>query len=104
MVEGHHIHKKSWIPVIGEVLPVEKGKGNQLDDYAVAVVKNGGIIGHVPRSISRVSCLFLKHGGVTTCQISGERKYGVGLEVPCVYLCAESAMMMQKLTRLLTES
>ena len=51
VVTGHHIYKKSWTPVIGEVLPVEREEDNQDDDYAVAVTKSIDIFGHVPRSI-----------------------------------------------------
>ena len=43
--------------MIGEVLNVESGEHNQHDDYTVAVMKNGDILGHA-RSISRVSWLF----------------------------------------------
>ena len=52
MVRGHHIYKKSWTSMIGEVLPVEREEDNQHDDYAVAVMKNEDIAGHVPRSIN----------------------------------------------------
>ena len=58
---------------------MERGKNNQRDDYAVAVTKNGDIVGHA-RSISGVSwffflkreeviayqIVFLKRGGVIT--------------------------------------
>ena len=47
VVRGHHIYQKSWTPVIGEVLTVEREENNQHDDYAVAVTKNGDIVGHV---------------------------------------------------------
>ena len=39
--------------MIGEVLTVEREEINQHDDYVVAVTKNGDIVGHVPRSVSR---------------------------------------------------
>ena len=55
VVRGHYIYQKSWTPVIGEVLPVEREEDNQHDDYAVAVTKNRDIVGHVPHSISKVS-------------------------------------------------
>ena len=42
---------KSWTPVT-EVLPVEKEEINQHDDYVVAVMKKGDIVGHVACSIS----------------------------------------------------
>ena len=44
--------------MIGEELPVEREEDNQHDQHAVAVVKNGDIVGHMPRSISGVSCFF----------------------------------------------
>ena len=44
--------------MIGEVLTVERVDNNQHDDYAVAVTKNEDTVGHVPCSISRVSCFF----------------------------------------------
>ena len=37
--------------MIGEELPVEREEDNQHDQHAVAVVKNGDIVGHMPRSI-----------------------------------------------------
>ena len=80
VVRGHHIYKASWTPSIGEELSVEREDDNQHD--------NGNIIVHVLRSISRVSWFFLTHGGDITCRITGKRKLGVGLEVPCVYLFA----------------
>ena len=100
VVRGHHIYKASWTPSIGEELPVQREDGNQHDDHAVAVMKNGDIVGHVPRSLSRVSWFFLKRGGDITCRITGKRKLGVGLEVPCVYLYAGSVKMTRKLDRL----
>ena len=72
MVRGHHSYQKSWTLVIGDVLIVEREEENQHDDYAVTVMKNGDIVGHLPRSISRVSWVFLKHGGVIMCQICGK--------------------------------
>ena len=50
VVRGHHIYKTSWTPVIGEELPAEREENNEHDEHAVAVRKNGVIVGHVPRS------------------------------------------------------
>ena len=100
VVRGHHIYKTSWTPVIGEELPAEREENNEHDEHAVAVRKNGVIVGHVPRSFSRVSWFFLRHGGDITCRITGKRKLGVGLEVPCIYLYAGSVRMIRKLSKL----
>ena len=37
--------------------------GNIHDQYAVAVRKNGTVVGHLPQKVSRVCTLFLKKGG-----------------------------------------
>ena len=97
VVTGHHIYKSVWSPAIGERLPLAREEDNVHDRYAVAVIKNECIVGHMPRSISRVSSYFLMHGGSIECSITGHRRHGHGLEVPCVYVLR----MIRKVTRLL---
>ena len=69
----------------------------------MAVMKDGYIVGHLPRSLSKVSWFFLKRGGRITCRITGKRKLGIGLEVPCVYLYSASPKMITKLKNVLAE-
>ena len=78
VIGGHHIYKSVWIPFIGEELVVEAEDGNEHDKNAVAVMKDGCVVGHVPRCISRVSWFFLKCGGRILCRFTGKRKLGVG--------------------------
>ena len=75
VVRGHHIYTTYWME-----LTLETEDNNEHDEHAVAV-------GHVPRSLSKVheSWFFMKCGGRITCRITGKRKLGIGLEVPCVY-------------------
>ena len=40
---------------------------NSCDRYVVAVKRNEVVIGHLPRKLSRVCPLFLRHGGVISC-------------------------------------
>ena len=40
-----------------------KGRDNSHDPFAVAVVKEGTIVGHVSRKISAVCSTFLRRGG-----------------------------------------
>ena len=89
-VTGHHIYKSAWTPFIGEQLGLVPEGDNDHDIYAVAVVKNDSIVGHMPRSISRVSTYFLRHGGSIECFITGHRRFGNGLEVPCTCVHRES--------------
>ena len=88
-VRGYHIYKDIWDAVIGEELRCEREPDNRSDRYAVAIKKDGIIIGHIPRKISRACSLFLRRGNEITCCVTGHRRYSVdlphgGLEVPCV--------------------
>ena len=51
VVREHHIYEKVWAPRTGEELLVEKEPGNSQDRPAVAVVKDGIIVGHVPQEL-----------------------------------------------------
>ena len=89
----HHIYQEIWSSSIGEVLLSEREPLNDADRYAVAVIKDGVVVGHVPRKFSRMCSLFLARGGVIYCKVTGERRYSIdlpqgGLEVPCKLLFA----------------
>ena len=55
IVRGHHVYKAIWTPVIGEELEVRTEDDNEHDQHAVAVVKDGVVIGHMPRLAAEVS-------------------------------------------------
>ena len=61
---------------------------NLIDHYAVAVMRSGEVVGHVPHSISTLCSLFIEQGGNITCEVTGNRQYSYdlpqgGLEFPC---------------------
>lgn len=85
VIRGHHIYKSIWTPVIGETLHLEKEEGNAEDPYAVAVMRGTTIVGHAPREISRVFSYFMLHDGTISAEVTGHRRFGCGLEVPCRY-------------------
>ena len=85
VVRGHHVYKCIWTPSVGEKLPLVTEVGNLHDKYAVCIKKDGKIVGHVPRGISKTVWYFINHNGIGICEITGKRKHGVGLEVPCTY-------------------
>ena len=81
----------------------EREPRNSTDRYAVAVKKDGTIIGHLPRKISRVCSLFL---GVIRCTVSGTRRYSMdlpqgGLKTPCVVKFEANAKELHKLKLLI---
>ncbi len=85
VIRGHHVYKGLWTPVVGESLDVLREPSNPYDSRAVSVERDGGVIGHVPREIRKAFFSFLVHGGTITCEVIGCRRYGKGLEVPCLY-------------------
>ena len=70
-VQGHHISKDIWIPTEGEMLSCIREATNRFDPFAVAVKKDGVVVGHVPRKIAAICSLFLRRRGNISCQIVG---------------------------------
>ena len=96
--------KSIWTPFVGEQLQICREGGNVHDRYAVSVKKDDGtLVGHVPREISRIFWYFLRHGGNITCEVSGRRKRGKGLEVPCLYEFRGVKKLVAKLEVLLSD-
>ena len=78
-MRGYHVYKDVWEASVGEDLSCQRVSGNNVDPFAVAVVKNGMTVGHVPRRISSVSSLFLRKGGVIKVCITETRRYSTDL-------------------------
>ena len=47
-VRGYHIYKDTWEVTVGEELECIREPTNSTDRYAVAVIKDGRIVGHLP--------------------------------------------------------
>ena len=76
------------------------------DPFAVAIVKSGAIVGHVPRRISSVCSVFLRRNGSIVCCITGSRRYSAdlvqgGLEMPCTLTFEGSSALVLKAKALL---
>ena len=76
---------------VGETLAVKQEKGNRHDRFAVAVIRQQSreaadtmIVCHISREFSQYFWTFLEDGGKITCDGTGKRKKGKGLEVPYV--------------------
>jgi len=88
-MRGYHIYKEVWEASLGETMVCAIESENAFDPFAVSVVRDGEIIGHVPRKISAACSLFLRHHGSITCQVTGRRQFSRdlpqgGLEIPCL--------------------
>ena len=97
IIRGHHFYKDIWSPRTGEILEAARECGNRHDRHAVSLLKADVIVGHVPRQLSRVLIFFLSHGGKITCEVTGRRKFGNDLEVPCTYKFTGSEQMVLKM-------
>ena len=65
------MYKDSWDTSIGEELSCQREAENYTDPFAVAVMKNNNIVGHVSRKISTVCSLYLRRGDLIVCRVTG---------------------------------
>ena len=85
VVRGYHVYKPVRTPLLGEHPSVRPETGNNHDKYAVSVVKHGEIVGNFPRELLRTVWHFILHGDHVTCEVTGKRKLGNGLEVTRIH-------------------
>ena len=105
VVRGYHAYKDIWTAVYGEELPCEREAGNRVDAFGVAVMKDGMVVGHIPRKISSICSLYLRRGGLIICRVTGSRRYSEDLiqgrlEIPCVLIFKGGATLMTKAKKL----
>ena len=58
VVRGYHVYKDYWEAATGEILQCRKERTNIHDPFAVAVIKDDSVVGHVPQKISTVCSCF----------------------------------------------
>ena len=73
MVRGYHTYRDIWEASVGEELPCQRETDNPHDRFAVAVLKDACVVGHLPRKISSVSSIFIRRGGSIHCRVTGSR-------------------------------
>ena len=86
---GYHVYRTIWDAAIGEDLVCEREPSNEHNRYAIAIKKDGVIIGYLPQKISRLCTLFLWRGSSIACHVAGPRRYSAdlsqgGLKISCV--------------------
>ena len=85
-IRGFHVYKSTWVSVLDEVLMCQRERGNSRDRYAVSILKNQAVKGHLPL---KISSLFMKRNGVIKCKVTGTQRYSIdlqqgGMEIPCL--------------------
>lgn len=99
VIRGHHIYKRIWTPFIGEELSLQQERTNRHDYFAVTVMRDGSVVGRVPREFSHAYWTFMEDGGRIKCEVTGQRKRGKGLELPCVYKFDGSVSQIEELKK-----
>ena len=107
-VHGYHVYQEIRTAMEGETLLCNRETRSREDPFAVAVMKSGEIVGHVPRYLSCVCCMFLRRGGLMACHITGGRQHSKdlpqgGLEVPCIYVFTGPSDIVDKTKQYLAE-
>ena len=79
VIRGHHVYKETWTPhapYISEELTTNVEEENLFDRHAITVLKNGEIVGHMPRKIAQLSWFFVKRGGSIKSVVNRNRSRG----------------------------
>ena len=107
-VRGYHVYQLRWTAVIGEVLSCHREPGNISNPFAVVVMKEREIVGHVPGFYSCICNLLLRNGGSLSCSIIGNCRYSSdlpqrGLVLPCLYRLSGPRKLIEKIDCCLIE-
>ena len=86
VVHGHHIHKRICTPMVRDKMLVDVEEDNANKPQAVVVCKCGVVVAHSPWERAKTIRYFLKQGGSGRCEITGMRRKGKELEIPCIYM------------------
>ena len=57
-IRGYHIYRELRHAVVGGELEWQRERGNATYMYALVLIKDSTIVGHLPRKISRICTLF----------------------------------------------
>ena len=100
------MEETSWTPEVGENLIAVREESNRMDRHGVAVIKDGGVVGHLPFTDF---WWFIHRGATIQCTVTCERMYSEnlpqgGLEVPCTLTATGDWALAHKLTRLIQRS
>ena len=85
------MYKEIWSPFIGDTFASKHERSNAHDRYVMAVVpddmKRKRTVGHLPKEISKICCLFVLRGGIIIGKVTGARTRTRadcgGMEIPC---------------------
>ena len=92
-VKGYHVYKRGWTPISNEVLQTRRESENPTDKYAVCLLKDGKVVGHLKKGsngrFAKTIFYFLRSSTYAKCsnKITGKPLNladGKGMQVPCM--------------------
>ena len=105
---GYHAYMKIWNPVDGAVLVCTRETDNPHDNYAVSIIRNSYVVGHVPLGLSKTFSNFLSLPVSTMlCIVTGKRLNrgaGLGLEILVMYQARGHEKALQWLEKTITKN
>ena len=71
-VRGFHVSRKTWKPVLNELLDCFHEQGNDFNYFSIKTCKkdDNEIVGHLPREMSRPTKFLIDRGARVTAQIT----------------------------------
>ena len=72
-LRGYHVYEGIWAAALEEQIGCIREPLNALDRYAVALKKDGAVIGHLSQKISQICSLFIRRAGTIECNVTGTR-------------------------------
>ena len=104
---GYHAYTKIWNSVDGAVLVCTRETDNLHDNYAVSIICNSYVVGHVPLGLSKAFSNFLSLTVSTMlCIVTGKRLNrwaGLGLEILVMYQARGHEKPLQWLEKSITK-
>ena len=92
---------------IGEECNCECEFDNRHNPFAVAIMKDSQVVGHIPCTISCTCTLFIRHGSSILATVPGARRHCTyrrldkgGVELPCIYRFTGLSTFAQKIWRI----
>ena len=88
-IRGFHYYQRVWSPKENEELNCLHEQGNAVDIFAIKTIcRNGKIVGHLPREISRITKFILGRGARVNAVLTSNHSRRLplvqgGLEIPC---------------------
>ena len=88
-IRGFHVYRNIWQPYEDEKLRCDFEPDNMFDMFSIKVLGGTGIVGHLPREISRPTKFLIDRGATISakvCSINIRRSplFQGGLEIPCL--------------------